>query len=115
MNKINKPWGWEELLEKNDKYVVKKLFMKQGCQCSLQYHEYKQETIYVLSGTLRITLGHNGNYEEKLILETDQFATIQPNKVHRMYGETDCTYLECSTTELDDVVRLEDDYGRTNE
>ena len=105
---IVKPWGWEELVE-NDKYVVKKLFMKKGCQCSLQYHEKKKETVFVLMGKLTIV---DGEGKEK-VLAPFTCVTINPKEVHRMKAvDEDCLYLECSTTELDDVVRLEDSYGR---
>lgn len=110
--RINKPWGWEEIIEKNNKYVVKKLFMKEGEQCSLQYHEDKMETIIVLEGTLKIKLGQNGKLRRDKILNPQGCVTIKSNEVHRMIGVTDCLYLECSTPELDDVIRLEDNYGR---
>jgi mannose-6-phosphate isomerase-like protein (cupin superfamily) len=106
-NLIEKPWGHEEIIH-NDKYVVKKLLMKKGCRCSLQYHEYKTETIIVLNGLLTIEL------EDKFLeLKKDETITIHPFQKHRMSAkENDCLYLETSTTELDDVIRLEDDYKR---
>ena len=107
---LKKPWGWEKIVEQNNKYVVKELFMKKDHCCSRQYHEYKTETIYVLQGKLKISIG-NGEPKNKIYNATDR-VTIYPQTIHRMYGETDCLYLECSTTELDDVVRIEDDYGR---
>jgi len=107
MNKIEKPWGWEEIVEKNDKYVVKKIFMAGGCQCSFQYHERKIETIIVLKGELRIITD-----KTQLLLKPFEAAHIPTGIKHRMFGVTDCLYLECSTPELDDVVRLEDDYDR---
>jgi len=110
--RINKPWGWEEIIEKNDKYVVKRLFMKEGEQCSLQYHEDKKETIIVLQGSLKIKLGQNGKSRHDKILNQQGTVTIKPCEVHRMIGVTDCIYIECSTPELDDVIRLEDNYGR---
>jgi len=112
MNKIKKPWGWEKLIEQNERYIVKQLFMKAGCQCSLQYHEDKIETITVLEGELTIKLGHNGKCRKDRILKPFESLTILTNQVHRMYSEKDCLYLECSTPELQDVTRLEDDYGR---
>ena len=56
-NFISKPWGSEELIEVNENYVVKKLYMKKGHQCSLQYHENKHETVYVLDGEIKLTVG----------------------------------------------------------
>jgi quercetin dioxygenase-like cupin family protein len=102
-----KPWGWEELVEYNDKYVVKKLFMKAGNSCSLQYHKLKKETIVILSGKLNILADNT----EK-IYEMGETITIQPNIIHRMTAIEDTLYIECSTNELWDVVRIQDDYGR---
>lgn len=104
---ILKPWGSENLLEVNGAYAVKLLKIKKGHQCSLQYHEKKRETIYVLEGRLRITVD-----KYTYNLERGADLTIASGAVHRMYGTTDCQYLECSTPELDDVVRVEDDYNR---
>lgn len=112
---IQKPWGSEELIEINDDYVVKKLFMKKGHQCSLQYHEKKHETVYVLDGELKLTLGDNVDSLEFQVLEKGDFVVLPPNKIHRMYGIKDSHYLEASTTQLEDVVRIEDDYNRTKE
>jgi mannose-6-phosphate isomerase len=113
--KIDKPWGWEEIIEHNDKYVVKKLFMKEGHQCSLQYHKFKTETIVVLEGKLKIKIDEDIHNECNAVFNPYEEITIVPLVTHRMYGETDCLYLECSTPELDDVVRVKDDYGRTDE
>ncbi len=112
INKIEKPWGHEELLEINNNYVVKRLFMKKGEQCSLQYHEFKHETIYVISGELKLIIGDSEESLDEINLNPNDFVVLPPNKIHRMYGITDCYYLEASTTELDDVIRLKDDYKR---
>ena len=94
-DKIIKPWGSEELLECNDKYVVKRLFMKKDCCCSLQYHELKKESIYVISGLLKILIGKDiDNLEEKIykpneyILEhiTDYDMFVYPS----IFEETFC-------------------------
>jgi mannose-6-phosphate isomerase len=100
---IDKPWGSEEILHTDDKYTVKSLFMKKGHKCSLQYHKVKQETIIIIDGILKIN---------DTIFSRGEYITIYPNNIHRMEGMTDVIYLECSTSELDDVVRLEDRYGR---
>ena len=110
--KVEKPWGYEELVECNDKYVVKKLFMKAGHSCSTQFHELKTETIVVLSGKLAIQVGWvMDNLEEKIYGFGDTI-TIRPYTIHKMQAIEDCLYLETSTNELWDVVRLEDKYGR---
>lgn len=111
MIKIDKPWGYEELLENNDFYVVKRLFMKEGCRCSLQYHEHKCETIYVLSGILNVSI-NNDNCLENVILNENQYIHINNNVIHRMEAVKDCLYLESSTNQLNDVIRISDDYSR---
>jgi mannose-6-phosphate isomerase-like protein (cupin superfamily) len=110
--RIEKPWGCEELVEHNSSYVVKKLFMKKGHSCSLQYHELKTETIVVLNGKLTIYIGTTPENLEKIQLEEGQHITIKPYTIHKMEGLEDCVYLESSTNELWDVVRLQDNYGR---
>lgn len=110
---IEKPWGSETLIECNDRYVVKKLYMKKGECCSLQYHELKRETIYVLSGCLKIFIGPEIDKLEEKILYPGSYTTIEPFIIHRMLGMLDNTfYLETSTHELWDVVRLNDKYNR---
>ena len=110
--RIEKPWGYEELVEHNANYVVKKLFMKKGHSCSLQYHELKTETIVVHKGKLTIYIGTTPDNLEKMQLEEGQHITIKPYVIHKMEGFEDCTYFESSTNELWDVVRLQDNYGR---
>lgn len=114
MEIIIKPWGKEEILEKNNKYVVKRLTMNSNCKCSLQYHENKKETIYVLSGTLYVHLKLSDSINlNTIILSSGEFITIDPYTIHRMEAkENQSIYLELSTIELDDVVRIEDDYNR---
>jgi mannose-6-phosphate isomerase-like protein (cupin superfamily) len=86
--------------------------MKKGEQCSLQYHEYKHETVYVVSGLLKLIIGDSESNLSEIKLNENDFVSIPPRKIHRMYGITDCYYLESSTTELDDVIRIKDDYKR---
>ena len=116
MTKTEKPWGFEELLESNDWYAFKKLFMKANESCSLQYHEHKHETIYVLSGKLQLEIGVKSDALEKHVLLPGAYYAIAPMTMHRMTGIEDSYYLEASTsgygTHLNDVVRLEDKYGR---
>lgn len=112
MQVIEKPWGKEEVLEINSKYMVKRLTMLRGCRCSLQYHNEKKESIYVLSGELAIYLGKDKEHLERKIFKPGEHVTINPGEIHRMEGETDAVYLEASTPEMEDVVRVEDDFGR---
>jgi len=107
-NIIDKPWGYEELIELNSKYCLKKLLMRAGKRCSLQYHEKKIETIYVLSGDLYIETD-----KDTIVLNPGQTITLKPGDIHRMSAkDNDAVYLESSTPELEDVIRIEDDYGR---
>jgi len=111
--KNEKPWGYEELVECNDKYVVKKLFMKEGHSCSIQYHELKRETILVLSGKLKISIGPTIDTLVDRVYTFGETVTIEPYTVHRMTAVEDSLYSETSTNELWDVVRLQDNYGRS--
>jgi mannose-6-phosphate isomerase-like protein (cupin superfamily) len=109
---VEKPWGYEKHLEINKNYVVKELFMKKDNSCSLQYHNYKHETFYVLKGILKFYVGKDQDSLEVMYLNPGQHYTIEPGVVHRMEAVTDSLYLESSTNFLDDVVRLDDRYGR---
>lgn len=109
---IEKPWGYEKLLEVNKDYVVKELFMTEGHSCSLQYHEKKHETFYVLKGQLKFEVGPDKNNLKEMVLNIGEHYTIEPFVVHRMSAIIDSLYLESSTNHLEDVIRLEDKYGR---
>jgi len=112
MQVIEKPWGKEEVVEINERYMMKKLTMWKAHRCSLQYHKVKQETIYVLSGRLRILSGPTKDNLSDRVYEPDTYITIPSGLVHRMEAVEDCVYLEASTPEMEDVVRLSDDYQR---
>ena len=109
---IEKPWGREEVIEINDRYMVKRLTMHKGHRCSLQYHHHKKETIYVLQGRLRVWTGPNPQDLAAQVFGSDQGLTIEPGVIHRMEALEDCVYLESSTPEMEDVVRIQDDYQR---
>ena len=113
MTVIKKPWGQEEVLEINGCYMVKRLTMHQGHRCSLQYHENKRETIYVLEGQLRILTGPSPEQLQARIYGPHQSVTIEPGLLHRMEAVDNCVYLESSTPQMDDVIRIKDDYLRT--
>jgi len=112
---IEKPWGREEVIEINDKYMVKKLTMWAGHRCSLQYHNNKKETIYVLSGVLNIIQGTTQDALVSKHYRAGDTITIPPGLIHRMEGVEDSVYIEASTPEMEDVVRLVDDYNRTSQ
>lgn len=111
--RVDKPWGHELIWAHTDRYVGKILHIEAGQSLSLQFHEKKDETIFVLSGTLRFEHGELGDEPLTVsVLREGESFHITPHMRHRMIGETDCDILEASTPELDDVVRLEDRYGR---
>ena len=112
MDIIKKPWGQEEILEINEKYMFKRLTMNKGHRCSLQYHNLKHETIYVLKGKLNILIGDTEEYITSKTFLPNESVSLKPGVIHRMEAVEDCVYLEASTPELEDVVRLNDDYAR---
>tara|TARA_A100001011_G_C14076175_1_gene742466 strand:+ start:355 stop:684 length:330 start_codon:yes stop_codon:yes gene_type:complete len=109
MEKIEKPWGYEIIWANTKDYVGKILVINAGCRLSKQYHEKKEETVYVLEGVL---LNYTESGIEKYL--PGQSLHILPNQIHR-FGAVDNRYVklvEVSTNHLNDVVRLEDDFGR---
>ena len=114
MKIVKKPWGREEIIEVNEHYMVKKLTMWKGHRCSLQYHNVKRETIYVLSGQLRVHYGSSQHDLTSRVFGPHETLTLATGIVHRMEAVEDSIYLEASTPQLDDVVRLVDDYQRTS-
>ena len=110
---VEKPWGSELIWAESEHYAGKILFVRAGEALSLQYHEVKDESWYVLEGRARLELGRTGEglVEEVEIAAGDAFR-FRPGTVHRVTGVEDARILEVSTPHLDDVVRLEDAYGR---
>jgi mannose-6-phosphate isomerase len=111
IRRVPKPWGHELIFAHTDRYVGKILHINKGESLSLQYHEMKEETLYVVDGELRLTIEQDGDRRE-LTLRKGQAFHIPPRMIHRMEALADTDVAEVSTTELDDVVRLEDRYGR---
>jgi len=111
LRKVDKPWGHEIIWAETAAYVGKILFIRKGQKLSLQYHNVKEETIYVHSGSMIFTAGEEGRLVEKK-LGPGESHHIPPLMQHRMEAIEDCTVFEVSTPHLDDVVRLEDAYGR---
>ena len=109
--KVDKPWGFELRFVRTDRYAGKALFIKAGSQLSLQYHEKKDEAFYVQSGTLDLVLGR-GKDQTVVRMKQGESRRIPPGTVHRFRAVTDTLLFEVSTPELEDVVRIEDDYGR---
>jgi len=110
---VQKPWGHEVIWAHTDRYVGKILHIKAGHALSVQYHNKKDETVYLLSGQL-VYWVQPGDGEElrQVALGVGDAYRITPGTVHYMEAVTDCDVLEASTPELDDVVRLKDRYGR---
>ena len=110
--RVEKPWGYELIWARTDRYVGKILHIREGEALSLQYHRVKDETIRVLAGRLRLETGVDGAAPQTRVLESGDGAHIPPGTRHRMEALEECDLVEVSTPELDDVVRLEDRYGR---
>lgn len=112
VERVEKPWGHELIWAHTDRYVGKILHVKAGQALSLQYHARKDETIHVLRGTLRFFVGASREELREVTLEEGESFHVTPLTVHRMEAVTDVDILEASTPDLEDVVRLEDRYGR---
>ncbi|HSY50666.1 MAG TPA: cupin domain-containing protein [Thermoanaerobaculia bacterium] len=112
IKRVPKPWGYELIFAKTDRYVGKILHINRGESLSLQFHEIKEETLFVVSGELRLTIEVGGDRRE-LMLRTGEAFHIPPRMIHRMEAMKDTDVAEVSTPELEDVVRLDDRYGRT--
>ncbi len=109
--RVDKPWGHELVWAKTDRYVGKILHIEPGHLLSLQYHEKKDETIHVLRGEIIFRVQVGEELVERPMLEGESYR-ITPGTVHQMEAVQVSDLLEVSTPELDDVVRLEDRYGR---
>tara|TARA_R110002020_G_scaffold191209_4_gene391014 strand:- start:1469 stop:1825 length:357 start_codon:yes stop_codon:yes gene_type:complete len=116
MKKIDKPWGYEEIIVHTDKYMMKKLFIKAGHRLSKQFHMKKDETVYVNAGVLHLDLSREAGESNIRKLYEGESWRIHPKTIHRFCAppDTNTILIEASTPELDDVVRLHDDYGRHN-
>ena len=109
---VEKPWGHEVRWAITDKYLGKILQINPGHKLSRQYHEQKDESIYVMEGKLVLEIG-SGASTETFILEEGASWRITPGTIHRFCAPSEgCKLIEVSTAEIDDVVRLEDDYNR---
>lgn len=110
--RVDKPWGHEIVWAHTDRYVGKILHVRAGESLSLQYHRQKDETVRVLSGLLRFEVWREGETPREVRLGPGDGWHIAPGLRHRMIAVEDTDVLEVSTPELDDVVRLDDRYGR---
>jgi mannose-6-phosphate isomerase len=120
VRRVSKPWGHELVFAENERYAGKILHLDAGHCLSLQYHERKDETLYVLSGEVRLEVGEVGEGGEggeegtmkEMRLEAGEAYRIRPGVRHRLRADQAADLVEVSSPELDDVVRLEDRYGR---
>jgi mannose-6-phosphate isomerase len=114
--RIEKPWGYELIWALTDAYCGKVLFVRAEHSLSLQFHREKDETLYVQSGRAKVELGEAGEgaLSEEIVSAGASFR-LPPGTVHRITALEDTTLLEVSTPHLDDVVRLQDRYGRASE
>jgi mannose-6-phosphate isomerase-like protein (cupin superfamily) len=110
-NRVQKPWGYELHWAKTNKYVGKLIHVNAGEALSLQYHNVKDETIFLRSGRMLFEIAENGTRVTRE-MQVGESVHITPGTLHRMTAIDDCEIFEVSTPELDDVVRVEDRYGR---
>ena len=111
--RVDKPWGHEIIWAENDLYVGKVLHVRAGEALSLQLHREKDETMYVLRGRVRLDVGPSRDALEPVELGEGEGIRMRPGTVHRLEALADSDVLEASTPHLEDLVRLEDRYGRT--
>jgi mannose-6-phosphate isomerase len=111
--RVGKPWGYELIWAETDEYVGKILFVRAGQSLSLQFHNVKDESWYVQSGRAEVELAEPGvKITETEVIGPGEAFRIRPGTVHRIRALEDTTVFEVSTPHLQDVVRLEDEYGR---
>ena len=113
VRRVDKPWGYELIWADTDQYVGKILHVNRGEALSLQLHRIKDETMYVLAGRVRMEVGEAADRLERVELGPGQAIRLPPGTVHRVEALEDTDLREASTPHLDDLVRLEDRYGRT--
>ena len=109
--RVDKPWGYELVWARTDRYVGKLLHVRAGHVLSLQYHNRKDETMHVLRGELMLRTQPGDRLEERVFRAGDT-VHIPPKLIHQIEAVVDSDVLEASTPELDDLVRLQDRYGR---
>jgi len=113
VKRVEKPWGYEIHWARTDRYVGKIIHIDAGQALSLQYHNIKDETVMLWKGRLEFEITRKEK-REKFIMVPGDSVHVNPKDVHRMTAVEDSDIIEVSTPELDDVVRLEDRYGRTD-
>jgi mannose-6-phosphate isomerase len=113
--RIEKPWGYELIYALTEQYCGKLIFVRAGEALSLQYHRVKDETLYLSEGLAEVEIGEQDQQHPASAVRPGAAFRIRPGVVHRLRALEDSLFLEVSTPELDDVVRLDDRYGRASE
>lgn len=112
MRRVEKPWGEELWLAHNELYALKIILLRKGTRSSLQYHRQKHETIYIDQGAVLATLEDDSGAMIEQTLHAGEIIENPPLRKHRLTALEDTRLIEVSTPQLDDVVRVEDDYVR---
>lgn len=112
MKTVTKPWGKEEWLELNERYCYKRIYINAGYKTSYQYHNFKRETNYIISGEAEVWLENDEGVVEKKIMKAGDYFNVTPPKKHRVIALTDIILQEVSTPEVDDVIRINDEFAR---
>ena len=110
--RVDKPWGHEKRFAVTDKYLGKLIHVNQGEALSLQYHEQKDETLLMTEGVMDLELAAENGDMTTHRLSVGNCIRIVPGRMHRMVAVEDCEFFEVSSPEIDDVIRIEDRYGR---
>ena len=109
---VKKPWGEERWFALTAKYVGKILLINKGKRLSLQYHRKKDETFYLASGVLGVDYWRKGHKKKHIIMKKGDTLRIPPGTIHRTQAIKKCRIVEISTPEVNDIIRLDDDFGR---
>lgn len=110
--RVEKPWGYEDILERNQDFVIKRILLRAGNRSSLQVHERKREWVEVVDGTIELTIGTDQDRLETRVLSEGDVYRVPPGTIHRVLAVDDALILEICTPGDDDIIRLDDDYGR---
>lgn len=107
-----KPWGREILIAQNEHYAFKRIQMIQGTRSSFQYHQFKLESLYIVAGRIELLTEYPDGVRVTEQYGPEEAYTVVPGVKHRVMVLEDCDLFEVSTPQLDDVIRVADDYGR---
>ena len=111
MRRVETPWGHEMVWAETDRYVGKVLHIRRGEKLTLRYHREKDETLLVWAGSMRLTFFREGEAPQQRDLAPGETFHVTPGLRHHMQALEDCDVFEVSTTEVDDVIRLEGPHG----